>query len=194
VPFNAIYFSTYAGFKELARKMVKKEDLNAVELLVASSLAGSLAAGLDTPADGIKTRLQNGQGQYKGVVDCFQQVWAKEGLRGLFRGWTARVLIISPLFGITMMCYETLQSYFFPHTRVGLDLIDKDFESARKSRQLDLTENKIWLRYGEHMPEDNVNVKFNDYTFIPTSSSSSSSSSSSANTTSGSGSSNVKSS
>ena len=164
VPFNMMYFSTYQGMKrvfssyELDKRNKNNKnddsdldsssiDLSAAQLLISSCIAGSVAAGLDTPADGIKTRLQNGQGNYTGIVDCFKQVYKAEGIGGLFRGWNARILIISPLFGITMMCYEMLQRFFFPHAQIGVDILDEDFASMRRAR-LHYLDQQLHLRYG----------------------------------------------
>ena len=168
VPFNAMYFSIYQGLKkvfssyELDKQRAKLQkqfnnmldpsrlpvsvDLNAGYLLLASCLAGSFAAGLDTPADCIKTNLQNGQNKYTGIIDCARGIIKKQGVGALFRGWKARVLIISPLFGITMMCYEMLQRYFFPHSTVGVAILDEDFASMRRAR-LRFIDHQLQLRY-----------------------------------------------
>jgi len=154
IPFSMMYFGTYQSLKSYFRKQHRKEsnqenqdvELSAGQLLLASCVAGSLAGGLDTPADGIKTRLQNGEGKYSGVIDCVKKVYAKEGIAGMFRGCTARVLIISPFFGITMMTYELLQRFFFPNTRTGVDVMDEDFATIRKSKLRNL-DSELQLRY-----------------------------------------------
>ena len=55
-----------------------------------SSLPGVPAAGLVTPADVIKTRLQvkarHGQQTYKNIYDCFKKVLAAEGARAFWKG------------------------------------------------------------------------------------------------------------
>lgn len=43
---------------------------------------------------------------YRGIADCARRVVTEEGVRALFKGVEARVLIISPLFGITLLFYE----------------------------------------------------------------------------------------
>lgn len=66
-----------------------------------------VAAALDTPADTIKTRLQNGQGQYKGVRDAFVTIVRQEGWQTLFRGVMPRIMIIAPLFSITFGAHRS---------------------------------------------------------------------------------------
>ena len=53
-------------------------------------LAGVPAAGLLTPADVIKTRLQvkarKGQQTYNGIFDCFRKILQTEGPRAFWKG------------------------------------------------------------------------------------------------------------
>lgn len=43
---------------------------------------------------------------YAGIADCARKIYAKQGLSGFFAGVGPRVLIISPLFGITLWFYD----------------------------------------------------------------------------------------
>jgi len=116
VPFNAIYFSSYAVFKALwaTTETTTNGETNTTtaqwKTFVSGIAAGTLAAGIDTPADTIKTRLQSGKYGYKGITDAFSTIVKKEGISGLFKGLLPRVLVIAPLFSITFTVFETLQS------------------------------------------------------------------------------------
>eukprot|EP00455_Lapot_gusevi_P012218 TRINITY_DN1573_c0_g1_i2.p1 TRINITY_DN1573_c0_g1~~TRINITY_DN1573_c0_g1_i2.p1 ORF type:complete len:659 (+),score=187.14 TRINITY_DN1573_c0_g1_i2:93-2069(+) len=112
VPFNMFYFSLYNVLKAWFAK--PGEKLGTVPLLASGMMAATVAAAFTTPADVIKTRLQNGAAVYKSVPDCFRQTVANEGYKALFKGIGPRCMIISPLFGITFMIYEKLQQHFFP--------------------------------------------------------------------------------
>lgn len=87
IPFSAMYFPLYAKMKEV----LKEEDgsINATSLLVAGAVAGIPAAGLATPADVIKTRLQvkarAGEATYNGIRDCFWKVLEAEGGRAFWK-------------------------------------------------------------------------------------------------------------
>lgn len=59
---------------------------------VAPAAGGAAAAALREP--------------YRGIADCARRVVTEEGVRALFKGVEARVMIISPLFGITLLFYE----------------------------------------------------------------------------------------
>lgn len=76
IPFSAIFFPVYAHAK-LAT--VDENGHNGPGSLFCSAfIAGVPAAGLVTPADVIKTRLQvaarKGQTTYNGVIDCYRKV------------------------------------------------------------------------------------------------------------------------
>lgn len=40
------------------------------------------------------------------MASVAKDIWAKEGVRGFFNGVIPRIMIISPLFGITLLFYE----------------------------------------------------------------------------------------
>ena len=111
VPFSAIYFPTYAKMK---RKLVKGDGSpSPTQLLLAGAIAGVPAAGLVTPADVIKTRLQvkhkAGEIQHKGIFDCAANIMKTEGFAAFWKGAIARVFRSSPQFGVTLVSYELLQ-------------------------------------------------------------------------------------
>ena len=56
IPFSAIYFPTYAHMKKFTADSKGKNGV--ASLFISAFLAGVPAAGLLTPADVIKTRLQ----------------------------------------------------------------------------------------------------------------------------------------
>ncbi|KIH62941.1 Calcium-binding carrier protein Aralar1 domain protein [Ancylostoma duodenale] len=115
VPFSAIYFPAYAHAK-LAT--ADEDGINHPGSLFASAfIAGVPAAGLVTPADVIKTRLQvaarAGQTTYSGVIDCARKVVREEGASALWKGTAARVCRSSPQFAVTLLTYEVLQRMFY---------------------------------------------------------------------------------
>jgi solute carrier family 25 aspartate/glutamate transporter 12/13 len=88
IPFSAIYFPAYAHLKQ----MLSNEDghLPIEYTLLAGFLAGFPAAGLTTPADVIKTRLQAkpapGQDPYKGLISTGARIYKEEGFSALWKG------------------------------------------------------------------------------------------------------------
>ncbi|CAJ0605535.1 unnamed protein product [Cylicocyclus nassatus] len=115
IPFSAIYFPAYAHAK-LAT--ADHDGVNHPGSLFASAfIAGVPAAGLVTPADVIKTRLQvaarAGQTTYSGVIDCARKIMMEEGPAAFWKGTAARVCRSSPQFAVTLLTYEVLQRVFY---------------------------------------------------------------------------------
>jgi len=114
IPFSAIYFPTYAKMKH--QFSTDGTPQSAGHLLLAGAIAGVPAAGLVTPADVIKTRLQvkqkQGDIQYSGIVDCANKIMRTEGFSAFWKGSLARVFRSSPQFGVTLVSYELLQRLF----------------------------------------------------------------------------------
>lgn len=100
-------------------------DLPLSFLITSSAGAGAAAAWITSPLDMAKLRLQiqrrsNGtldvahsaNLRYIGMVDFLLQTYYMEGVRGLFRGATARVIHFVPATAITMTCYEKCRSFY----------------------------------------------------------------------------------
>jgi len=83
-----IYFPAYSHFKKLFAD--EKGHNSPISLFYAGFLAGVPAAGLVTPADVIKTRIQvkerAGQQTYKGIFDAFTKINTEEGPRAFWKG------------------------------------------------------------------------------------------------------------
>ncbi|KAJ3039666.1 carnitine transporter [Rhizophlyctis rosea] len=76
----------------------------------AKSFLSGGAAGVATvlaghPFDTLKVRLQTSN-QYKGLVDCFKQTVAKDGLLGLYRGMASPLVGVTPMFALSFWSYD----------------------------------------------------------------------------------------
>jgi len=115
VPFSIVYFTLYGNLKRIPQKD-ENGRLSAPQLFLCGVSAGAVSAATVTPCDVVKTRLQAQTAtpvkQYTGIVNCFSTIVQKEGMPALFKGTVPRVMIIAPLFGITLMTYEVLQGFF----------------------------------------------------------------------------------
>ena len=113
VPFSFIFFPSSAWLKQKAAE--RNNGVLTFNAIFGSGIgAGVLAAVAVTPADVIKTRLQTMEtaAKYTGIADCASKIWREEGLKAFFKGAPQRALIISPLFGITLLVYEAQQRLF----------------------------------------------------------------------------------
>lgn len=46
---------------------------------------------------------------YNNQLHAFQSIWAQEGIRGFYRGWTANTIKVVPQNAIRLVCYEALK-------------------------------------------------------------------------------------
>lgn len=137
VPFSVIYFSLYAYMKRtLLGQTETGESINGktntdnqpktlgIKPFLAGAVAGTLAAAISCPMDVIKTRVHaNAVAEPVPLSTFFSRecrllrhhttaIIREEGYRALAKGLVPRCLIISPLFAITMACYEAFQQRF----------------------------------------------------------------------------------
>jgi len=139
IPFSGIYFPAYAYLK---RSLCPYQEPKASDLLIAGALAGIPAAYLTTPFDMIKTTMQvepsSGDRKYYTVTQCASDILKKEGVAGLFKGATMRVVRQSPQFAVTLLTYEYLHKLVSkkidpdmqPRPPTNAPVKQDDFESA----------------------------------------------------------------
>ncbi len=79
------------------------------------SLLGGMAAGCfsvlgNNPFDVVKTRMQGvDSAQYRSTLDCLQQIFRSEGMKGLYSGAVPRMGRVVPGQGIIFMSFEAIQ-------------------------------------------------------------------------------------
>jgi Mitochondrial carrier protein/Tectonin domain len=115
VPFSAIMFPTYGSLKRAVR-LAEARPCNALEMFVAGTASGMLAAAATCPADVVKTRLQakmqRGERPYSGLVDCARRIAAEEGGAAFFKGLVPRIARSAPQYGIMLVIYDVLCRLF----------------------------------------------------------------------------------
>ncbi|KAF9437067.1 hypothetical protein BGZ76_002085 [Entomortierella beljakovae] len=98
-----------------------------ISKLGAGAVAGITGVLIVYPLDMVKTRLQNqkkdamGKLQYRGGVDCFRQVVAKEGIRGLYRGMGPNLIGITPEKAIKLAVNDLSREYWAEKTKTTED-------------------------------------------------------------------------
>lgn len=81
--------------------------------MVSGGVAGGAAAAITTPFDVVKTRFQVSArtgGQRPSIWGTLREVYAKEGVDGLFKGVKPRASRAAPACAIVISCYELLKS------------------------------------------------------------------------------------
>nr|XP_016441606.1 PREDICTED: mitoferrin-like [Nicotiana tabacum] len=83
--------------------------------LVCGGLAGSTAALFTTPFDVVKTRLQTqipGSRIQLGVLDTLKEIGKREGLKGLYRGLSPRLVMYMTQGALFFASYESFKRLF----------------------------------------------------------------------------------
>ena len=72
-----------------------------------------MAAGIVTPTDVVKTRLQlaGGKERYGNVLGAYSAIIRQEGFSALYKGAIPRMVVVGPLFGITLLAFEAQKEY-----------------------------------------------------------------------------------
>lgn len=113
IPYSVLFFPGYANIRKLLEDKDGKNS--SLSTLFAGGAAGSIAAGLVTPCDTIKTNLQKKGGleKYKNIKTCYQMLLAENGNNplALFKGVVPRMIVVGPLFAITLLSFENMKEY-----------------------------------------------------------------------------------
>ncbi|ODV91564.1 hypothetical protein CANCADRAFT_29957, partial [Tortispora caseinolytica NRRL Y-17796] len=116
VPFSAIYWLGFETIK--ASYLDKRPDSDSfTPAFIAGALSGSIAAFITTPFDVGKTRMQvyidgNKAATSSSMISTMMDIGRSEGLAGLFKGLSPRVLKISPACAIMISSYDVTKSLF----------------------------------------------------------------------------------
>lgn len=105
----ALNFGQLAFFSEAKGQLKAHTDWNPkTQTLAASAVAGLFASACSLPFDFVKTRLQQGNGLYRGMWDCFRKVAREEGLGRFYRGFGTYYVRIAPHAMITLLVADWL--------------------------------------------------------------------------------------
>eukprot|EP00057_Strongylocentrotus_purpuratus_P011066 XP_011665540.1 PREDICTED: solute carrier family 25 member 44 [Strongylocentrotus purpuratus] len=113
VPNSALWWTFYHNYTELFASFLNTSLQLQVPVLaiqaVSGSCAGCSAAFITNPMDTVRTRLQvTGQ---KSITKTFRHLLAEEGMGGLTKGLTARLLSTIPTSLIIVLGYETIKRF-----------------------------------------------------------------------------------
>jgi Mitochondrial carrier protein len=110
VPFSFLFFPSVAILKEQFAGNTTPAPLFAT--FASGVVAGAISSALVTPMDVVKTRLQATNSPYTSMTHCYSQIIKTEGPKALFNGVVPRMLIVSPLFAISLLVYEFQKRIF----------------------------------------------------------------------------------
>jgi len=114
IPFSAVYFSLYELLKttQAKYKAARGKSVSMFDNFIAGGLSGMVATTVTIPLDVVKTKLQTQialpakERIYNGVIHTLKDIAQKEGIAGLTRGLSARILYLTPASAIVFTAYE----------------------------------------------------------------------------------------
>ncbi|KAL3635559.1 hypothetical protein CASFOL_020106 [Castilleja foliolosa] len=144
VPHSVIKFYTYESLKQIMLPSNKSNaEANLVTTLVCGGLAGSMASLFTTPLDVVKTRLQTqipgSIASYSGVFNTLTDIGKQEGLKGLYRGLTPRLVMYMIQGALFFASYESFKGLFsldVPQQLVSAQTLQHDLKKDEDSMML----------------------------------------------------------
>lgn len=111
VPYSFIFFPLCAVSREALAD--ENGDIGIGANLLAGGVSGASAAGICTPMDVVKTRVQapGGMALYGSPMGCWTKIYAEEGFSAFFKGAIPRMTVTAPLFGIAILFFELQKEY-----------------------------------------------------------------------------------
>ncbi|KAJ7571481.1 hypothetical protein O6H91_01G164500 [Diphasiastrum complanatum] len=114
---NAVSFQTYALLSR-ALAVDGNEPLPLQRVALAGIGAGALQTVILTPVDLVKIHLQlHTPHRNFGPLEVTREIIQREGVRGLYRGFTVTVLRDAPSHGVYFGAYESIREYLHPGCR-----------------------------------------------------------------------------
>jgi solute carrier family 25 folate transporter 32 len=105
----AVQFPTYERLKKMARERRNGQELNALDLLLASFMAKVAASLLTYPHEVIRSRMMDSRAiATPTLVGTAKSIFQKEGMGGFYIGLPVTLLRVIPNCCITFISYELL--------------------------------------------------------------------------------------
>jgi solute carrier family 25 protein 43 len=62
-----------------------------------------------------RLQLEGGRARYLNMGNCFKTILKEEGVLALYKGALPRMVVVGPLFAITLLSFETQKNYMIKH-------------------------------------------------------------------------------
>ena len=114
-----IYFATYEHLMQstMLKENKKRQEVEAWKQVAFGAMSGYLLWIVIYPIDVIKSKLQTdgfdkSTRNYSSALDCARKTVAKDGIRGLYKGFVPCMLRAGPVNAATFVAYELTMNLF----------------------------------------------------------------------------------
>lgn len=112
------YFLAFEALvdRDMKKNKIQRKDIPGWRLCLYGACAGYAMWFTSYPIDVVKSKLQTdaldpAKQQYKGMIDCFQKIYAQNGIKGFFRGFLPTILRAAPVNACTFYAFELTVRY-----------------------------------------------------------------------------------
>ena len=105
-------FGTYEVLKSCFGEDTSGPNASALSTVVSGGMAGVMCWTLSYPQDVVKTSMQVRSGPFSAGASAAAGIWAREGMRGFWKGYSAAVMRAIPANGAGFLAYEQVRSIF----------------------------------------------------------------------------------
>nr|XP_025046335.1 solute carrier family 25 member 34 isoform X1 [Pelodiscus sinensis]XP_025046336.1 solute carrier family 25 member 34 isoform X2 [Pelodiscus sinensis] len=124
---SAAQLATFASAKEWVEELQWFKEGSWIVALAGGMISSVAVAVAMTPFDVVSTRLYNqpvderGTGKhYRGLLDCFVQIFRKEGILALYKGIGPAYLRLGPHTILSLLFWDELRKLTYRHQQHGV--------------------------------------------------------------------------
>lgn len=112
IPASGIDLAAYETLKIKYSKYRNKKEPNVVERLIIGNLSSGFGNFVVYPLLFVRTRLQSNRNFNETTISLLTQVYKKDGIFGMYRGFLLHVLKIGPAASISYITFEYVNKFF----------------------------------------------------------------------------------
>lgn len=107
IPSTGIDLAAYETTKQYYSKAMNKKEPNVTEKIIIGMASSSFGNFVVYPLLFARTRLQSNRCQNETTINLLQRIWARDGIAGVYRGFSLHIMKMAPAAGISYITFES---------------------------------------------------------------------------------------
>lgn len=112
IPSTGIDLACYETTKQYYSKLMNKSEPNMTEKIIIGMASSSFGNLVVYPLLFARTRLQSNRSQTETTINLLKRIWARDGIRGVYTGFSLHILKMAPAAGISYITFESFLKTF----------------------------------------------------------------------------------